>query len=122
MVEAIRSANNLSSNMLRVGQSLMIPFSSRLLPPVAVSAATKFAPAKPALSTANATGAKAPLIHYVRAGETLWSIARRYGVLVSQIAYWNVLEPGDVLQLGQKLRIFAHGAPAAALPNERPNS
>jgi membrane-bound lytic murein transglycosylase D len=120
-IEAIRSANSLSSNNLRVGQSLMIPVSSRPLLPVVVSAVNSAAPAKPAPSTWSAASGKSPLVHYVRAGETLWSIARRYGVLVSQIAYWNVLEPSDVLQLGQKLRIFPYGVPAAALPNGRPN-
>ncbi len=120
-IEAIRSANNLSSNILRIGQSLMIPVSSRALPPVVVAASNSASLAKPALSTWSATDVKAPLIHYVRAGETLWSIARRYGVLVSQIVHWNLLEPSDVLQLGQKLRIFTNGVPAAALSNEKPN-
>lgn len=120
-VETIRAANKLNSNILPVGKSLMIPVSSRPLAPVFLSASSAAVTAKPAPATSKAAGDKTTLIHYVQAGDTLWSIARRYGVLVSQIAYWNVLEPSDVLQLGQRLRIFPTGTPSTALPNERPN-
>ncbi len=118
-VDAIRASNNMSSNTLRVGQSLMIPVSSRSLPSVVVLASNSPAP-KPAVSAWSAAGAKVPVIHRVRSGETLWSIARRYGVLVSQIVEWNLLETGEVLKLGQRLRVFPGGA-SAALPNEQPN-
>lgn len=120
-VEAIRGANKLVSNVLRVGQSLMIPVSSRALVPSMIAKAS--APvAKPSVSAWSAAGAKGPVIHRVRAGETLWSIARRYGVLVKQIVEWNLLEAGEVIKLGQKLRIFPTGAaPAAALSDDTPN-
>lgn len=120
-LEAIRSANRLNSNMLHIGQSLLIPVSARPLSPVAASIAGPASAAKPSPPTWTAAIGATPLIHYVRAGETLWGIARRYGVLVSQIAHWNLLEPGDILRLGQKLRIFPTGTPSTALPNERPN-
>jgi membrane-bound lytic murein transglycosylase D len=51
----------------------------------------------------------------VRHGETLSSIARRYNVLVQQLAQWNLLDPSDVLKLGQRLRIWPKGAPTALL-------
>lgn len=42
--------------------------------------------------------------HTVAPGETLWRIARQYGVTISQIRTWNAL-PSDHIQTGQRLRI-----------------
>ncbi|HKQ30789.1 MAG TPA: LysM peptidoglycan-binding domain-containing protein [Burkholderiales bacterium] len=117
-VEAVRGANRLPSNALRVGQSLMIPVSSRALNPAYTAVIAK--PASPQ-TTWNTGGTKTPVIHRVRTGETLWSIARRYGVLVSQIVEWNVLETDSVLKLGQRLRIFPSGIPAAKIDDDSPN-
>lgn len=44
--------------------------------------------------------------HRVRSGETLWSIAQRYGVSVHDLRRWNNLRDGD-LRTGQDLRV--HG-------------
>jgi membrane-bound lytic murein transglycosylase D len=116
--EAIRTANNLRSNALRVGQDLMIPISARALSPIISD------PRKPksTVSTWHTSGTNVPVIHRVRAGETLWSIARRYGVLVSEIMKWNLLEKNDVLKMGQRLRIFPDGKPSAAISDETPES
>jgi membrane-bound lytic murein transglycosylase D len=115
-VEAIRAANNLHSNLLRAGQDLLIPISTRPLQPVIASAPR----AQPV--AASAASKSQPVLHLVRAGETLWGIARRYNVLVEQIRQWNLLGPQDVLKLGQKLRIWPTGGPSAAVPNLTPNS
>jgi murein DD-endopeptidase MepM/ murein hydrolase activator NlpD len=44
-------------------------------------------------------------IHVVRAGESLSSIARRYGTTVAKLAHVNHLNPSHVLLIGTKLRI-----------------
>jgi membrane-bound lytic murein transglycosylase D len=89
-----------------VGQDLMLP----------ISAMAKVNPPTPS-GTAKAVRAAAktgqPIIHKVGPGDTLTSIARRYNVLVHQLAEWNVMQPNDVLQLGRKLKIFAHESPQA---------
>lgn len=43
--------------------------------------------------------------HRVRSGETLWSLARRYGVTVDQLAKLNALESGQALRAGQVLQV-----------------
>ena len=96
-VDSIRTSNNLRGNMLRTGQGLIIPVSHRTLTPAA-----RRAP-EPAPQASSKPGA---VIHYVRAGDTLSGIARRYNVLINQLMQWNLIEPGDVLRLGQKLRIW----------------
>lgn len=42
--------------------------------------------------------------HTVAPGETLWRIAKQYGVTISQIRTWNAL-PSDHIRTGQRLRI-----------------
>jgi membrane-bound lytic murein transglycosylase D len=102
--EVIRTANRLTTNLLRTGQSLLIPVSTRPLQPAVI-------PVVAAPATPSARGV--PIIHHVRSGETLYSIARRYNVLVHQLAQWNLLDSKDMLQLGQRLKIWPRGTPAA---------
>jgi len=104
-VQAIKTANHLRSNLLRAGQSLLIPFSSRKLTPVAIASAPKRTFAPP-------SGTE-PVIHRVRAGDTLWSIAQRYNVLIHQIAEWNLIRTRDILRLGQRLKIWTTLGPSA---------
>jgi membrane-bound lytic murein transglycosylase D len=43
--------------------------------------------------------------HRVKSGETLYSIARRYGVTIAQIVSWNGLSANRTLRIGQRLTI-----------------
>ena len=43
--------------------------------------------------------------HIVAAGDTMYSIARQYGLKVKNLADWNNLVPPYILSIGQKLRI-----------------
>jgi len=54
---------------------------------------------------------RSQLIHRVRSGETLGSIALKYHVKVSDIQYWNNLKNSRI-NAGQKLIVNAKGAPA----------
>jgi len=46
--------------------------------------------------------------HTVKAGETLWNIARHYSLDVNQIKRWNGLQ-SSTLRLGQVLKLSAQG-------------
>lgn len=46
-----------------------------------------------------------PKYHTVAKGETLGTIARKYGVTVKQLVSWNNLSNPDALKLGQKLKV-----------------
>jgi membrane-bound lytic murein transglycosylase D len=39
----------------------------------------------------------------VRAGDTLWEIAKRYGVRIEDLLQWNRLPHNATLRLGQRL-------------------
>jgi LysM repeat protein len=43
----------------------------------------------------------------VKAGDTVWRIARQYGVPAAQIARWNGLEDPDRILPGARLRVSA---------------
>lgn len=56
-------------------------------------------------SSSKSSGGKT---HTVAQGDTLGSIARKYGVTVKQLTDWNKLSNPDALKLGQKLRVSAN--------------
>lgn len=111
-VAALRSANNLSGDALRVGQKLVIPGNAT---PLATPAADSSAPAS-APRAGSGTYTVVP-------GDTLGSIARRHGVKVGDIAILNTVTDPGKLRVGQTLRLPANAktpsapstpAPAAA--------
>ncbi|HEY8553836.1 MAG TPA: LysM peptidoglycan-binding domain-containing protein [Burkholderiales bacterium] len=106
-VSAIKTANRLRGNMLRVGQTLMLPIPATA---ARVAAASSARSAKPVRTAAQVNR---PVIHRVRRGETLTSIARRYNVLAQQIAEWNKMKVDDVLHIGRRLKIWLNDGPRA---------
>jgi membrane-bound lytic murein transglycosylase D len=48
-------------------------------------------------------------VHRVRSGESLWSISRRYGMTVTQLARMNHISTRSVLHPGQRLQVTGSG-------------
>lgn len=118
-VEAIRTANNLPSNRLSVGQNLLIPVSANQVALAAIQPPT-YVRSVQSHSTAG-TGNRVKIVHRVRAGESLWSIARKYRVYVHQLREWNLLEDGDnALKLGQRLLIWTTRGGVSAARSHTP--
>lgn len=65
-----------------------------------------------------------PAVHVVARGETLYSIAFRYGLDYRQVALWNGLGDGSLIRVGQRLRLQAPqtAARAAPAPPESPRA
>jgi membrane-bound lytic murein transglycosylase D len=63
---------------------------------------------------AAADGQKRVKIHVVRAGETLWGVARRYRMEVGRLARLNGLTTASALQVGQRLKV------SVAAENQKP--
>ncbi len=103
-VAAIRSTNHIYGSLLAVGQRLVIPGAGQQ----GVVASAGGARQEVALSRSGSDRVR--IIHRVRPGDTLWSIAQRYRVYVSQLERWNVLNAHDVLRLGQRILIWASPA------------
>jgi membrane-bound lytic murein transglycosylase D len=53
-----------------------------------------------------ADGGEAGRLHTVRRGESLWKIAKRYRVRVSDLTQWNNLNRTATIYPGQKLRVY----------------
>ncbi|HEX3036149.1 MAG TPA: LysM peptidoglycan-binding domain-containing protein [Thermodesulfobacteriota bacterium] len=80
-VSSIKAANGISGSFIRVGQLLTIPRGG------------------------SAYSGGDPLNYHVKRGDTLWDIARRYRVSISDIKRWNNLRSSKIA-LGDKLTIY----------------
>ena len=96
-VSVIREMNDLPTGPLTVGAELRVPSTSTSLP------------AKVLLAAARVDGrdraTRRPHVHIVHRGDTMYSIARRTGMNVKQLAMINGMQPGDPLRAGQRLRV-----------------
>jgi len=108
-VAVLRSTNNLSSDMIRVGQKLRLPRDeSMLVDPRYVAAAGELQKLQSGLI------ASERITHKVRPGESLSVIARRYKVSVRELQTWNNISDPRKLRAGTTLTLFHSPAPAAA--------
>ncbi len=115
-VASIRTANSMASNHLTTGQNLLIPVSANKL-----SALTSAAIVKTANANVRREGndsERVKILHRVRSGETLWSIAKKYRVYIHQLRDWNLLETDDTLRLGQRLFIWTTRGSGASAAND----
>ncbi len=84
-VDAIKQANNLTSNLLSVGQQLTIPTSG------------------------SSDNNESQTTYTVKSGDSLWSIARNFNITVDQLKAANNLS-SNLLQVGQVLIIPTGGS------------
>ena len=86
-VDSLKSANNLTSNVLQVGDTLIIP--GRIEEP----------------NLPDETPPSSGVIEYVvQSGDSLYSIAKKYGVTARELQQYNNL-PSTLLSIGQVLLI-----------------
>lgn len=101
----IRRTNHLHNNLIRVGQFLIIPRSTR----------TYLAFSKEMRGVGGrAHGHIEKVAVTVKAGDTLWGIARRYRVTVAGLTRWNRINPANPLHPGMRL-IVRHNSEQVAL-------
>lgn len=108
---ALRTANNLKGDALRIGQKLVIPGNAL---PVSGDTAAPAAAASPAPAARPAPRA-GDGTHTVVPGDTLGSIARKHGVRVGDLATLNNITDPAKIRVGQSLRLPA-GAKSASAP------
>lgn len=89
-IQALRGANNLRGNTIRIGQRLRIPGGSNQ------TQASGQTASKPVAASKN--------FHVVQRGESLWTISQRYNLTVDQLRRSNQLR-SDALAVGQRLNL-----------------
>ena len=103
----LREVNGLAGNMIRAGQHLMIPHATASLAEYSQSLDAR----NDRQQNREHSGQR--VTHRVQAGDSLWTISRRYDVNVRELASWNAMAPGDTLSVGRELVIWTD-APAAS--------
>lgn len=97
-VETLRRVNDIQGDLIRAGEHLLIPGGGNAKAPERLQVVR---------------GDTDPIVrHDVRPGDTLWALARRYGVSVTDLARWNDLNKEATLRPGQTL-IIRPGSEAA---------
>ena len=114
-VNVVRDLNGLPEGRLTVGTDLRVPSSTAVQ-----------LPAKVMLAAARVDGKvrenrreRRVRVQTVRAGDSLWTIARRHHINVNTLASMNGLHPGDALRAGQKIRFSSVSHSASSSPGRR---
>lgn len=113
--EMIKKANQLTSDLIRVGKYLIIPTPSSQGQSLARMTQSEATIAKRNVQQEQTTqdqkqsanrSNQIKLSHKVQAGENLWIIGKHYGVSHLALAKWNKLKSNDLLKPGKELVIW----------------
>jgi murein DD-endopeptidase MepM/ murein hydrolase activator NlpD len=111
-VKEIASANQIHSPAdITQGKVIVIPVRVAIAPPPAVPAVAAAAAEEPAAKPAARALKAGSAVHVVESGQTLYSIARKYGARVDDIVAVNGLSSPAAIRVGEKLKIPAGGTP-----------
>lgn len=102
--DVLREQNNIRGNMIRQGQMMLIPKASQ---PETLYSLSETQRVKRIQNRSKGKSGTRKVRYTVKAGDSLWSIARTYNVKVSQLAKWNAMAPKDTLKQNQKLIIWS---------------
>ena len=110
----IQQVNKLNSDLIRIGQQLLIPSSTKGSEAYALSQSQRLERTQDRKRDGN------KVRYTVRRGDTFWDIARDHRVTVREVAAWNGMAPGDPLIPGKELVIWSKTAqPTTTASNTR---
>lgn len=112
-VDAIKNLNNLKGDVIKIGQKLKLPGKVEIGEQKEPAKVPAKASSKPAKMFTPYTGATREYV--VKSGDTLGAIAYGNGINIRQLKQLNNLN-GDMLKIGQKLKVPAAKAASAAKP------
>lgn len=111
-ISVIQRTNHIHGNIIRIGQYLIVPKSSRPYAEYAMAEGLRHR-----MPQTSHSGQKR--YHTVKAGDTLWDIAQANGVTVANLARWNNLSTRSPLHLGERLVIWGAAHTGAHAHTER---
>ena len=105
---ALKTANNLHSSHIRAGKNLLIPIRTAVTARPSINTQiTSDQNATPAIQSNQSSKPQAEkVVHRVKQGDTLWSIAQYYQVQLRELLTWNNLSTDQILRLDQALLVF----------------
>ncbi len=103
-IRLLREVNHLKGNNIRAGRHLLVPSPGAPAEDYVLSLEAR----KAALQQARRQGRRQLIT--VRAGDTLWDLARAHHVGMGRLAAWNRIAPGDTLRPGQQLVLWTRTA------------
>lgn len=104
-VAQLRAANGGKSKIYR-GETVLVPRSADMSERAVAAAGGKAAPAAERPSRAKRGGGGSPVgVHVLASGETLYGVARKYGVSLGELQAANDIDNPGKVRVGQKLRI-----------------
>jgi len=109
-MSAIREANGIRGSTIYPGDSLLIPTAGDETVTVATLAAPRTDITAQLPEHQKPAAPKKPKVHVVRSGDTLWGVARKYGVSVPALASANGLSSSAGLVAGARLEIPGAGS------------
>lgn len=124
-VESMRARNGLRGSVIHPGDILVIPRGgaaastpvAEARPDIVAQLPERLPPAGRATAApTKSAAAPSTRAHQVKPGETLWGVARKYGVTVPALAAANGMTSNSQLVAGTRLQIPGAGAASAAAP------
>ncbi|GGC72083.1 LysM peptidoglycan-binding domain-containing protein [Marinobacter halophilus] len=113
----IQQVNKLNTDLIRIGQQLLIPSATKGSNAYALSQSQRLQRTQERKRDGNKVD------YTVRRGDTFWDIAREHRVSVREVAGWNGMAPGDPLIPGKQLVIWSKTAqPTMVASNQRNNA
>src|SRR5690606_9482821 len=108
-VAAIQETNGIRNpNSIRAGRTLVIAYGNAAgarNTASSTASATRASTNTATVAAASDTKSSGEVTYRVRAGDSLWTIARQHGVTVADLRKWNGLDTSNRILPGQQLRI-----------------
>ena len=99
--QVLMRQNDLNTSRIRAGQALLIP--KAIGPESSLTANGRLASRQRRLAD---DPDRSHIGYTVRPGDSLWTIARKYGTTTKAIAQWNQIGEKSMLQIGQALQLY----------------
>jgi membrane-bound lytic murein transglycosylase D len=100
--EVLKEVNNIRKNMIRAGDTLLIPTTSRDMDEYTLSAIQRLHKRQSRAPSKN----RHKMNYQVQGGDSFWTISRKFKVGVRELARWNHMAPTDPLKINQNLVIW----------------
>ena len=115
-VPALRSLNNLDSDIIVPGQTLELSNHYTSSPTQKTHSTPQSYSTQPRSTQQNTTSQT----HVMASGETLFSVSKRYGVSVQELLQWNNIPDINDIAVGSRIQVSENGSQRTqAAPNQR---